>query len=210
MIVPGSDCVRPETQSPDSRILPLLPCLVKSLCVAGPRGLTFTWWGCYGICLRHKPTELAHSFDSVPVFVSDFMALSTVFHSLNSPNNSLLSASVLPVLFLPYWSFQLYISSWSTIYLFMKVSLAPDVILCGWLGSKLAVSYFVFWAQSTIEDYYIGAEGDFYKEIYIWNDQKGRDKTGRKEWENGEVSGEFMEWNTVERAKKTETDTRTE
>ena len=25
-------------------------------------GLTFTWWGCYGLCLRHKLTELAHSF----------------------------------------------------------------------------------------------------------------------------------------------------
>ena len=30
-----------------------------------PYGLTFTWWGCYGLCLRQKkkkPTELAHSF----------------------------------------------------------------------------------------------------------------------------------------------------
>ena len=27
-----------------------------------PRGLTFTWWECYGFCQRHKPTELAHSF----------------------------------------------------------------------------------------------------------------------------------------------------
>ena len=26
-----------------------------------PRGLTL-WWGCYGLCLTHKPTELAHSF----------------------------------------------------------------------------------------------------------------------------------------------------
>ena len=33
------------------------------------------------------------------------MALSTVFHSINSPDNSLLSRPVLPVLFLPYWSF---------------------------------------------------------------------------------------------------------
>ena len=28
----------------------------------GPRGLTFTWWGCCGVRQRHKPTELAHSF----------------------------------------------------------------------------------------------------------------------------------------------------
>ena len=27
----------------------------------GPRGLTSTWWVCYGLCLI-KPTELAHSF----------------------------------------------------------------------------------------------------------------------------------------------------
>ena len=27
-----------------------------------PRWLTFTWWGCYGSCLWHKPTELARSF----------------------------------------------------------------------------------------------------------------------------------------------------
>ena len=26
------------------------------------RGLTFSWWRCYGLCLRHKPTELAYSF----------------------------------------------------------------------------------------------------------------------------------------------------
>ena len=60
---------------------------------------------------------------SVLVSVSAFMAISTVFHSINSPDKSLLSHSVLLVLFLPYWSFQ--------IYLFMKVSLSPDVILCG-------------------------------------------------------------------------------
>ena len=27
-----------------------------------PRGLTFTWWGCCGLCFWHTPTELAHSF----------------------------------------------------------------------------------------------------------------------------------------------------
>ena len=57
-----------------------------------------------------QPTELAHSFYSVLVSISVFMALSTVFHSINSADNSLFSHSVLPVLSLPYWSFQLYIS----------------------------------------------------------------------------------------------------
>ena len=78
-----------------------------------PQGLTFMWWGCCGLCLSHKSTELAHSF-SVFLFcssVSVFMALSTVFHSINSPDNSPLSHSVLLVFFLPYWFFQLYISS---------------------------------------------------------------------------------------------------
>ena len=50
-------------------------------------------------------------FNSVLVAVSVFMAFSTVFHSIDSPDNSPLSHSVSPVLFLPYWSFQLYISS---------------------------------------------------------------------------------------------------
>ena len=49
-------------------------------------------------------------FCFVLVSVSVFIALSTVFHSINSPDNSPLSHSVLVVLFLPYWTFQLYIS----------------------------------------------------------------------------------------------------
>ena len=63
-------------------------------------------------------------FSSLLVSVSVFTALSTVFHSINSHDNLPLSYSLLPVLFLPYWSFQLY-------YFFMKVSLSPDVILRG-------------------------------------------------------------------------------
>ena len=37
-------------------------------------------------------------------------SLSTVFYSINSPDNSPFSHSVLPVLSLPYWFFQLYVS----------------------------------------------------------------------------------------------------
>ena len=29
---------------------------------ACPRGLNFSLWGCYGLCLRNKPTELDYSF----------------------------------------------------------------------------------------------------------------------------------------------------
>ena len=91
------------------------------------RVLTFTWWGCCGLCFYHKPTELAHSFFlySVLVFISVFMALSTVFQSINSPDNSPFSHSVLPVLFLPYWSLQLCISHY-------KSSLfSLNIIYCG-------------------------------------------------------------------------------
>ena len=35
-------------------------------------------------------------------------------------------------------------------------------------------------------------------------------RSGEQSEKNGELSGEFMEWNTVERATKTETGTRTE
>ena len=49
-------------------------------------------------------------FYSVLVSTSVFLTLSTVFHSINSPDNSPFSDSVLPVLYLPYWSFQLNIS----------------------------------------------------------------------------------------------------
>ena len=45
--------------------------------------------------------SLPTSFYSVPVSISVFMALSTVFHSINSPDTSPLSHSVLLVLLLP-------------------------------------------------------------------------------------------------------------
>ena len=54
--------------------------------------------------------SLPTPFYFIFVSISLFMALSTVFHSINSPDNSPLSHSVLPVLFLPYWSFKPYVS----------------------------------------------------------------------------------------------------
>ena len=54
--------------------------------------------------------SLPGPFHSVLVSMSVFIALSTVFHSISSPDNPPLSHSVLPVLFLPYWSFQLCVS----------------------------------------------------------------------------------------------------
>ena len=55
-------------------------------------------------------SSLPTPFYSVLVSISVFMALSTVFYSINSPDISPFSDSVLQVLSLPYWYFQLYIS----------------------------------------------------------------------------------------------------
>ena len=54
--------------------------------------------------------SLPTAFYTVLASISVLMALSTVFHSTNSPDNFPFSDSVLPVLFLRSWSFQLYIS----------------------------------------------------------------------------------------------------
>ena len=58
----------------------------------------------------HNPTELAHSVLFCSCVYFRLMVLSAVFHYMNSPDNSPLSRSVLPILFLPFSSFQLYIS----------------------------------------------------------------------------------------------------
>ena len=69
-------------------------------------------------------TSLPSPSYSVLVSVSAFMALSTVFHSINFPNNSIRFLT----LFFRSFSALLVLS---TIYLFMKVSVSPDVIYCG-------------------------------------------------------------------------------
>ena len=56
------------------------------------------------VCDINQPS-LPTPFYSGLVSVSVLMVLSTVFHSMNSPDNSQFSHSVLPVLFLPYWPF---------------------------------------------------------------------------------------------------------
>ena len=52
--------------------------------------------------------SLPTPFHSVLVSISVFRALSTVFHSINSPDNSPLSLSVLPVLFCLFGPLSLY------------------------------------------------------------------------------------------------------
>ena len=59
-----------------------------------PLGLTFTCWGCYGLCPTYSNRACPLSF--IPFLcISVFMALSTVFHSINSPDSSPFSHSVL-------------------------------------------------------------------------------------------------------------------
>ena len=60
----------------------------------------------------YRSHRMTKCWISVLVSISVFMALSTVFHSINPPDSSPFSDSLLPVLSLPYWSFQLYISLW--------------------------------------------------------------------------------------------------
>ena len=72
------------------------------------------------VCDINQPS-LPTPLHSVLMSMSVFMALSTVFHSINSPDNSPLSHSVLPVFIRPYLVL-------STLYLFLKVSFSPDII----------------------------------------------------------------------------------
>ena len=58
--------------------------------------------------------SLPTPFYPVLVSYSVFMALSTVFHSINSPDNSPLSHSFSGLNFLPYWSVHLSISLWKS------------------------------------------------------------------------------------------------
>ena len=69
------------------------------------------------VCVKDiNQPSLPTPFYSVLVSISVFMALSSVFHSINSPDNFPLSYSVLPILILPKWSFQLYtISLWKSL-----------------------------------------------------------------------------------------------
>ena len=73
--------------------------------------------------------SLPTPFYSVLVSSSVFTAFSTAFYSINSPNNSPISHSLLQSLILPYWSFQQYVS-------LLKSSSALNIIHSGELGSK--------------------------------------------------------------------------
>ena len=122
MIAPKHTVLSWSVQMDEAAILLMFPSFTTSLLnlflsfvfFLCPRRLTFTWWGCCGLRFWYKPTELAHSFLFCFCVYFCLYGLSTVFHSINPPDNSPLSHSVLPVLLLPYWSFQLCISLWKS------------------------------------------------------------------------------------------------
>ena len=95
----------------------------------GPCRLTFTWWGCCGLCQRHKPVELAHSCLFCPCvyfcLYGPFTCISFHKFSWQLLEFSLCSSSLNCALLVL-----------SIIYLFMTVSLSPDIIFHGWLGLK--------------------------------------------------------------------------
>ena len=92
-------------------VLLLMSDITKRACV--PAGSPLRGGG-VTVYVWHNQPRLPTPFCSVLVSISVFMALSTLFHSINSPDNSLFSHSVLLVLILPYWSFQLYIFLWKS------------------------------------------------------------------------------------------------
>ena len=88
-----------------------------------------SWWGSYGLCQRHKLTELAHSllFCSC-VYLRVYGPFNCIsFHKLSRQLSifSLCSSGIISALLVL-----------SAIHLFMKDSFSPDRIYSGWLGSK--------------------------------------------------------------------------
>ena len=81
----------------------------------GPRGAHIYVVGMLRLISDINQPSLPISFFFFILFfclISVFVALSTVFNSINSPENSPFFHSVLPVLSLPYWFFKLHISLW--------------------------------------------------------------------------------------------------
>ena len=68
-------------------------CLSEVLSTEVPRGLTFT---CWDVTVYVNQPSLPTPLYSVLVSISVFMFLSTVFHFINSPDNSPFPDSVLP------------------------------------------------------------------------------------------------------------------
>ena len=109
-----------------------------------PMGSPSCGWDVAVYVLDINKPNLPTPFYSVLMAISVFMALSTVFHSMTSPNNSPLLHSVLPIL-----------SVLSAMYLFMKVSLNgfkdPVHLLCTatpFRGGRVPEDWGTSWLQS--------------------------------------------------------------
>ena len=130
--------------------------------------LTFPWWGICGLSQRHKQTKLAHSilfcscayfclyglFNCIPFqkFVPQLSTLSLCTSSLN------------PALLVL-----------STKYLFMNVSLSPDVILSGWLCLKHPLTSLTS----------MGNSGCFpYQNLWVYHIRIFRVANGVQQWKN--------------------------
>ena len=99
-----------------------------------PCGLTISWWVCYGLCVRYRPTELAHSVYSV--LVSVVLALSTKFNSRNSPDISLCFLTLF------FWSYFCLIGPFNYISLYESLSQSWYNPLW-FMGLKALTYYFV-------------------------------------------------------------------
>ena len=84
--------------------------VVVVVSVSGPDGFTYMCGDVAVYAFDINQSSLPTPLYSVLASVSVFTALSNVFHSTNSLDNSSLSHSVLLILILPHRSFQLYIS----------------------------------------------------------------------------------------------------
>ena len=99
-------------------------CFAAAVAAAVPAGLPSRGGDVTVYVLDINQPSLPHSFYSVLLSVSVFMAVSTVLHSMNSSDKLSAFSLCSPGLISAFLVL-------STIYLVMKVSLSPDVILCG-------------------------------------------------------------------------------
>ena len=116
--------------------------------------LTFMWRGCCSLRLWHQLTELAHPFSFCScVYTCSYGPFNCIsFHKFSRRmfSFSLCSSCLISVLLVLL-----------TIYLFVKIALSPDVILCSWLALmhrvtnqltnfKLSIGYLVTRASTCI------------------------------------------------------------
>ena len=111
---------------------------------SSPHELTFTWWGCCGLSLWHKPSELAHYFWFCScirfclyvtfIWYFSFHKVSRQLFAFPFCSSGLIYALLLVL---------------SIIDLFMKVPLSRDILLCGWQVLKHQETNNIRWHSVT-------------------------------------------------------------